>query len=171
MATAARRDFQQFSSEFAQGMTAWENGLRTGQNGQWMAAVEDTLRRWRANVEAARNQTQSLEANDTGVADLERLVGEIVTERDELHRLSDKAATREEQADSLNPKERPSPYTNILGLQRIFRDSTRWTILLLSIFFGALALVVMGLVVWQLVVVSRPLAGNAGASMVGGRRS
>ena len=160
-AESARRDLNAFSAEFRQGIDAWVNGLRSGQSGQWQSAVEDTLRRWRQRVEGLRTQTDMLEANDVGLSNLESLVGKIMSEKDELERLRSKAATRAEQADSLNPKERPSPSVNILGLQRTFRDSTRWTILALSIFFGLLALVVLGLIVWQTVVAARSAATAA----------
>jgi hypothetical protein len=167
-AAEARADLVRFNQEFENNMSAWENGLRSLQNGQWQAATEDTLRRWRGNVDALKEKSEMLEASDSKLADLERLVGTIAEEKMDLDNLKGKAATREEQADSLNPKSRPSPYTNILGLGRTFRASTRWTIWILSIVFGLLALGVLGFLIWQIVTNTTPQSPLA--SFMGGKR-
>ncbi len=72
---------------------------------------------------------------------------EVAELRDTLADLQAQAVTRTEQADSVNPKVTPSPYVNILGLQRTFRDSTRQGLLLASIVIGALALIALGFLV------------------------
>jgi hypothetical protein len=52
--------------------------------------------------------------------------------------------TRDEQAYSVNPKITNSPYVNILGLRRSFRDTTQTGLIVASTLFGILALGLIG---------------------------
>jgi len=168
-AAEMRIELDKFSNEFAARMADWENGLRAGQTGQWQAAVEDTLRRWRAKVDGLRTQSQMLDATNHEITDLERKIGEIMQAQTDLATLRAQAATREGQAGSLNPKVVPSPYTNILGLQRTFRDSTRFTILILSILFGIVAIGLLGWLTYMSVFgMMGGAVGSKQGSMVGG---
>ena len=97
---------------------------------------------------------------------LSELMTEAEEQRSVLARLQSEAGTRTDQADSLNPKVRSSPYTNIMGLQRTFRSGTRTAILIVAIVFAVLAVATLGYLVWR--VVSEGEIVRSGA-MVGGR--
>jgi hypothetical protein len=126
--------------EYQTALAAWQNGAQSGNPAQYEAQVQDILRRWRQFTNDLRGQSEAATANQ-GVMDLlGQLVAEVGDQQQILARLRSEAGTREDQADSLNPKIRPSPYTNILGLQRTFRESTRTTIFWIAVVFGALAL-------------------------------
>lgn len=117
------------------------------------ARVQEEMRKWRALINDL--QQQSEERGGSGALhEINQLVEQVADEKQLLAKLRAEAGTRTEQGDSLNPKVRPSPYTNILGLQRTFRDSTRTYILWSAVFFGVLALSALGYLVYQVVVVS-----------------
>jgi len=147
LAQQSRKELTDFDAEFATRMSEWENALKAGKSGQWQAAAEDTLRRWREQMQRIRSSSQMLESQESPLDELERLISQIMEEKGEVQKLGQRASTRATQADSLNPKVRPSPYVNILGLQRTFRDSTRLAIIIISGIFGALALAVLTLIV------------------------
>lgn len=140
----AEADLNGFAAEFADAMTAWKSAAAAGNSAQGQARVDDVLRRWRDFT--GRLQSGSLMATADGSI-MERLSGRLaeVTElRDTLADLKGRAVTRTEQASSLNPKVVPSPYVNILGLHRTFRESTRTGLLIASIVIGVVALGVAG---------------------------
>lgn len=144
MHVAAQARLDGLSQEYQTALTAWQNGVQAGNPAQYEAQVQDILRRWRQFTNDLRAQSEAATANQ-GVMDLlGQLVAEVGDQQQTLTRLRSEAGTRADQADSLNPKVRPSPYTNILGLQRTFRESTRTAIFWVAIVFGALALGVLG---------------------------
>jgi hypothetical protein len=136
---------QQFETEYE----AWRNGIQAGQPVQYEASVNSILDKWWAFTNQLSTQAES-EQNGTAavVADL---VKELETQKQVLAELTSESITRGDQADSLNPKARPSPYTNILGLQRTFRESTRSNIFVATMVFGALALVAIVFLVYSVV--------------------
>lgn len=112
---------------------------------------QETLSQFRATVNSML-ETADNTANSGSVMDrLNQMVETLSQEKQILARLQSEAGTRVDQADSLNPKVRPSPYVNILGLERTFRDSTRIGILIAGIVFGVLALAAMGFLIYQVV--------------------
>lgn len=144
MHVAAQSRLNGIAQEYQTALTAWQNGVQAGNPAQYEAQVQDILRRWRQFTNDLRAQSEAATANQ-GVMDLlGQLVTEVGEQQQTLTRLRSEAGTRVDQADSLNPKVRPSPYTNILGLHRTFRESTRTAIFWLAIVFGALALGVIG---------------------------
>ena len=144
MHTAAQARLDGLSQEYQTALAAWQNGVQAGNPAQYEAQVQDILRRWRQFTNDLRAQSEAATANQ-GVMDLlGQLVAEVGDQQQTLGRLRSEAGTRSDQADSLNPKVRPSPYTNILGLQRTFRESTRTAIFWIAILFGALAVSVIG---------------------------
>jgi hypothetical protein len=142
----------EFSAEFNQAYEAWRNAVQSGQPAQTEAAMEDVLRRWREYSEQLRTQSDMAVANQGAMDALAAAVQRLQEQRSELEALQSEATTRGEQASSLNPKTRASPYTNILGLQRIFKAPTRTGILIATIVFAVLALGVLGFLVYQVVV-------------------
>ena len=141
-----------FAAEFADAMTAWKSAAAAGNSDQGQARVDDVLRRWRDFTE--RLQTGSLLATADGSV-MDRLtsrLAEVGELRDTLANLEARVRTRTEQATSVNPKVTASPYVNILGLQRVFRDDTRTGLLIASIVFGVLAVGVLGFLVFRGVV-------------------
>ena len=157
--TAAKEKVAALEAEYAAAIAAWQNNVQAGSEGQYEAQVQDILRRWRQFTSDLQEQS-SMATADQGVMDmLGAMVAEVEEQKQILERLRSEAGTRSDQADSLNPKVRPSPYTNILGLQRTFRTGARTGILILSIVIGALALVALGYLVYN--VVSRPSAATA----------
>lgn len=163
---AAEKQINDFITEYETTMSAWKNSIQAGQATQGEAAVQDVLRRWRAFTTDLQTASAAATSNQ-GIMDvLAQLVGDVAEQKQILAELESEAATRIDQADSLNPKVRNSPYTNILGLQRTFRDSTRTAILIASVIFGVLALGVLIYLVYQVVTgppaVSPILRGTAG---------
>ena len=149
--SAAEQEMNGFVAEFADAMTAWTSATAAGNSDQGQARVDDVLRRWRDFT--GRLQTGSLLAAANGNV-MERLttrLTEVSELRDTLAGLEARVGTRTEQADSVNPKVKPSPYVNILGLQRTFREGTRNALLIASIVIGVVALAVLGLLIWQFV--------------------
>jgi hypothetical protein len=149
--SAAEQELNGFAAEFADAMTAWTSAAAAGNSDQGQARVDDVLRRWRDFT--GRLQTGSLLAAANGNV-MERLTSrltEVSELRDTLAGLEARVVTRTEQSESVNPKIRPSPYVNILGLQRTFRESTRNGLLIASIVIGVIALAVLGVLVWQFV--------------------
>jgi hypothetical protein len=115
------------------------------------ARVQEEMRKWRALINDLQQQAE--ERGEGGaLQEINHLMEQVADEKQLLAKLRAEAGTRSEQGDSLHPKVRPSPYTNILGLQRTFRDSTRNHILWVSVLFGILALSALGYLVYQVVV-------------------
>lgn len=115
------------------------------------ARVQEEMRKWRALINDLQQQAEERGGSDA-LQEINHLMEQVADEKQLLAKLRAEAGTRLEQGDSLNPKVRPSPYTNILGLQRTFRDSTRNHILWASVLFGILALSALGYLVYQVVV-------------------
>ena len=165
----AKAKMAEFSAEFNAAYEAWRNGVQSGAPAQTEAAVEDVLRRWRDYLEQLRIHSDAAIANEGAMEELAAAVQRLQEERSELERLQSEAATRTEQAASLNPKTRASPYTNLLGLQRIFKAPTRTGILIAAVVFAVLALAVLGFLVYQVVVsgtIAQPsytLSGGGGS--------
>jgi len=158
----AEAELNGFDAEFTDAMTAWKSAAAAGNSDQGQARVEDVLRRWRDFT--GRLQAGSLMATADG-STMERLtsrLAEVSELRDTLANLQGRVVTGTEQADSVNPKVTASPYVNILGLQRTFRDSTRTGLLIASIVIGVLALAVLGFLIVRFVVGS-----GLGALLVG----
>ena len=139
-----------FRADYVAKLDAWRNlvqsGAPTAATGQ--AALEDVVRRWQQSVTALQAQSDSLMSNESAMDQLGQLANQVAEEKVTLRRLRGEAGTRSDQADSVNPKIRGSPYTNILGLNRTFRDSTRHGILAASIVFGVAALGTLGYLVY-----------------------
>jgi hypothetical protein len=128
--------------EYVRAMESWKSAAAAGNSDQGQAQVDDVLRRWRDFAE--RLQAGSLTAATGVMEQLSAGLQEVAELRDTLADLQAQAVTRTEQATSVNPKVTASPYVNILGLQRTFRDSTRQGLLIASIVLGILALGALG---------------------------
>lgn len=126
---------------------AREPGLATAV-GVAKSALDNTIQQYRDFVNKARDSSDNL--NGSALDEVSKLAAQVAEEKEQLKLLRAEKGTREEQADSINPKVVPSPYVNILGLQRTFRDSTRIGILIAAIVFGVLALGALGFLVYQL---------------------
>jgi hypothetical protein len=151
-----------FLTEYQTAYTAWQNAIQAGNPAQNEASVQDVLRRWRAFTQNLREQSDDAVANEAVMDILGALVADRAELQQTLAQLESEAGTRTDQADSLNPKPRQSPYTNILGLQRVFRESTRTAIFWVSVVFAVLALLVLAYLIYATVVVGAdPDAGTA----------
>jgi hypothetical protein len=156
----AQQKAASFASEYNDALAAWLNALRSGANA--VAAkgrVVDVVTRWQKSVSDLEHQSDMLMSNDSAMDSLGQLATQLAEEKATLAKLRGEAVTRGNQADSVNPKAKPSPYTNILGLRRMFRDSTRTSILIASIVFGVLALGAIGFVGYRSI--SSPAAATA----------
>jgi hypothetical protein len=149
---AAQTKLSEFSSEFNTAVEAWRNAVQSGAPGQTEAATQDVLRRWREYIELLKVQSDGAVANEGIMDGLSTLVDQLNQEKSVLAKLQSEAGTRTDQADTVNPKVRNSPYINILGLQRLFRSSTRTSILIAAIIFAVLAIAVIGFLVYRVVV-------------------
>lgn len=154
-----------FAAEFNEAYGAWRNAIAAG-SGAAVAQTrtEDVLRRWRAFTNNLERQTEMAIAQDGVMQRLSDLMTEADEQRVVLARLQSEAGTRADQADSLNPKVRSSPYTNIMGLQRTFRSSTRTAILIVSVVFAVLAAAALGFLVWRVVSAGSTTAMAGGGS-------
>jgi hypothetical protein len=122
-------------------MEAWRNSLLAGSNSTiGQAAVEDIVRRLQQNVTMLQSRSDAIASNDSVMESLGQLATQMAEEKEILKRLRSEAVTRVDQSESVNPKIKASPYTNVLGLHRMFRSSTWYAIMIASIVFGVLAL-------------------------------
>lgn len=140
-----------FRAEYAEKMEAWKNSTlsvdpRAAAN---QAAVADVLDRWQKSLNSLQAQSDHIASNENLMDSLGQLATQVAEEKVTLQKLRGEAGTRSDQADSVNPKVRGSPYTNILWLNRTFRDSTRSGILAASIVFGTLSLGALGYLVYS----------------------
>jgi hypothetical protein len=147
---AAQKQINDFAMEYIGTMEQWKTAVQAGQATQGEAAVQDVLRRWRQFTMDLQTQSAAATQNQAIMDVLAELVKDVGEQKQILAELEREAVTRVDQADSLNPKVRNSPYTNILGLQRTFRESTRTAIIIASVVFGILALGVLGVIVYSM---------------------
>jgi len=160
-----------FQQEFNTRLNGWKDAMAAGAPGQGQAAVEDTLTRWRAHMQSLQSSSESLVGNESLIDTVGVLATQVADEQAVLTKLRSESGTRANQADTVNPKIKGIPATNILGLNRVFRSSTRLALLIASIVFGVLAAVALGYFVYASGVV--PYVGNGfqSSSMSGGSRS
>jgi hypothetical protein len=167
--TGEQVQLDNFLGEFGKTYAGWYSGIQAGAPAQGFAATEEVLRKWRKHVEELRARSDQMLAAGEQLDSLQTLARQLTDERATLKDLRGEAGTRAGQAASVNPKTAGSPYVNILGLQRTFRQSTRDVILGLAIVFGVLALGTLGYLTYQTVVgESRPSFVASAPSMVGG---
>lgn len=145
----AEQEAAGFETELNEKWLAWSNGIRAGNPGSGQAAVEDVIRRWRKSLEHLKSQSDAIMSDESVMDSLGQLANQVADEKRTLEQLRSTAITREDQADSVNPKVRTSPYTNILGLQRTFRGSTRFAILIASIVFAILSICAVAFLAYQ----------------------
>ena len=161
-----------FIIEFDEKWLAWraaiQSGVPTASTGQ--AAVEDVVRRWQQSLAQLKGQSDIIMSNDNTMDELGQLAVQVAEEKNTLRKLRSEAGTRTDQADSVNPKSRASPYTNLLGLDRVFRSSTRFGILIASIVFGVLALGTLGFLIYR-IVISGEIIPTSYISSSGGART
>lgn len=148
---------------------AYVNGLQSGQPQQTLAALEDVLRRWRQSIQKLRVQTDTLIMSEGVIDALNQIVATVEDEKALLTKLRSESVTRTDQAVSVNPKVTPSPYTNILGLQRTFRSSTRQGIMIATIVFAVLAVGLVGYLGYQAVAGGLGEASYPGVARGGAR--
>jgi hypothetical protein len=115
------------------------------------AQVDMALQSWRDLVNRARSSAEQATSNGTMLDEISKMAAQVAEEKETLRTLRAKQGTRDEQAHSINPKIVPSPYVNILGLQRTFRSSTWKAILIASIVFGFLALCTLSYLIYQMI--------------------
>lgn len=148
----------EFQREYAAALEAWRSSLLSGQGAQNGAArTKDVVFRWQSFVNTLQANSSAMLSSENTMESLGLLASQISDEKAHLARLRNKATTRLDQADSVNPKIRGSPYTNILGLHRTFRESTRFGLLMASIAFGVGALGAVGVFVADVFVSGHPV--------------
>jgi hypothetical protein len=165
----------QMASDYEAAYAKWQGALASGSSdvsvGTLKLAVQQSLDKWRTYVERLRGRSDAIVANEGVMNRLFVLSNEAKEQEDILDSLRDEAVTRADQAYTVNPKTRQTPYTNILGLRRIFRESTRSLIFYVSIVFAALAIATVGYLAFSIysaggVVVEQAYRGAGGG---GGR--
>lgn len=127
----------QFSTRWA----AWNDAINAGQidTSVQKAAVQDALTRWQANMNSLQSTSEQLIGDNAAMSRISILAAQIATEKGELNKLLSESGTRSKQSDSVNPKIKSIPATNMLGLNRVFRSSTRLYLIILSVLFALLA--------------------------------
>jgi hypothetical protein len=166
----------EFMEEFNKRFGAWTGVLQSGADGTAsLEAVNDTLTRWRAHVTSLRASAEGVLNSPAMIDEIQQLVGQVAENEALLKELKSKAVTREEQGESVNPKVRESPWTNLLGLDRTFRPATRTNIMIASIVFGVLALFTLIFLVYRMIANPNPVTytgtgEGATGLMIGGRR-
>lgn len=162
-----------YKAGYATKMADWQNAIRSGKpiHGTEHAALKEYIRQWQQNLEHLKSQSDAITSNEPVMDELGQLVTRLADDKVLFDQLSAEAGTRTNQADSVNPKIQPSPYTNMLGLQRMFRQSTQTGILIASIVFGILALAVLGYIVYIVQVTGAVVRSSptVGGSRVGTR--
>lgn len=162
-----------FESEYQTAVAAWSNMVQAGgSSAQGQAAADDVLRRWRGALEKLRGQSQVSQMGDGISLDiLHTLVGELNEQKAVLADLQSRYGTATEQASTLNPKVRSSPYTNLLGLDRVFKPSTRMNIIIATIVFAVLALALLVWLVYGMIAIpAEQRASYVAAPQAGGKR-
>jgi len=160
-----------FQQEFNTRLNGWKDAIAAGAQGQGQAALEDTLTRWRAHMQSLQASSESLMGNESLIDSVSVLATQVADEQAVLAKLRSEAGTRSDQADTVNPKIKGIPATNILGLNRTFRSSTRLALLIASIVFGVLAAVALGYFVYASGVVPYVRNGFQPSTMSGGKRT
>lgn len=168
-----KKEWEDLSVEFFGAANAWWGAIADAARepdlspevGRKEAQLDSVIARMRLYSERVRDLVES-QASGGLLDDLAALSSEIADEKRTLEKLRSEAVTREEQGDSLNPKVTASPYVNILGLNRTFRQSTWTTLLVVSIVFAALALGLIGYLVFRIVTLApgEPLISAPGLS-------
>ena len=145
-------DLQAYIEEVNQAFEVYVNALRSNQNPlAAQAGLEDALRRWRMSIDRLRAKSETLTASEGVLDTMNQLIAGVQEEKKLLAKLESESVTRLDQANSVNPKTTQSPYTNILGLQRTFRASTRDNIMIATIVFAVLAIGIVGFVGYRAV--------------------
>jgi hypothetical protein len=146
----AELDTMAFAGEYATAFHTVKEKISTGAPDPEILAAytvaTEALRRWRAHSNTLENEVMNSEHLDQ----LQVKLVELVEQREILARLESEAGTRSDQAASVNPKVTPSPYTNILGLQRTFRSQTRTGLMIAGIVFAVLAVAALVFLVVRL---------------------
>jgi hypothetical protein len=145
---AARTQLAGLEADYDAAWAKWQGALASGSSDVSVATlklyVQQSLEKWRAYVERLRGRSDAIVANEGTMNRLFALVGEAKDQEGVLDSLRGEAVTRADQAYTVNPKTRQTPYSNILGLRRIFRENTRSMIFYLSILFAVLAIATVG---------------------------
>jgi hypothetical protein len=144
-----------FERQYNEAMTRWTTDLQTGVPSVEGSkqALDRVMTSWRQYMYELMDSTKTMTSDTSSVDKLTQLASELGTTKAELASLQSKGITRSGQTDSVNPKVKQSPYTNILGLRRMFREPTRWFILIASIVFGVLAVSALGFLGYQMATV------------------
>jgi len=170
---------QELVTEYSDAYTTWTNTIQDSARDPSLAPeadkaaaqVNSVLQNLRLFVKDLQATSSAALAQDDFLQKIRGLATQIAEEKTELAKLRSESITRDEQSQSLNPRAKPSPYINILGLHRTFRDSTRFAILMTSILFGVLACVCLAYLVVSLVSVSTAVnPGSTQPVAVGGSR-
>jgi hypothetical protein len=102
-----------------------------------LLSVEGALNTWRGHIKDLLEKSGNV--MDHHVDTIGVLATQVADEKLILQKLRSEAGTRVDQANTVNPKIVGIPATNILGLNRVFRSSTRLALLIFSIVLGVLA--------------------------------
>ena len=148
----ARSQLTELEADYDAAYAKWQGALASGSSDVSVATlklyVQQSLEKWRAYVERLRGRSDAIVANESTMNRLFALVTEAKDQEDILASLRGEAVTRADQAYTVNPKTRQTPYSNILGLRRIFRESTRSVLFYVSIVFAVLAIATIGYVAY-----------------------
>lgn len=150
---AAAEILSNMEKSYQAAVTSWKNSAvsQGPSNAQGQAATENALRQWRAALSRLRDQIKVGES--TTFDHLQVQLSEIAEQKAVLRSLQSRHGTAQEQAAILDPKARSSPYTNILGFEKVFKPSTRMGIIIAAAVFAFAALVLLAWVVYRLVTV------------------
>lgn len=169
----ARAQLEQLQTDYNTAYSQWQGALASGSSDVSVATlklrVQQSLEKWRAFVEQLRGRSDAIVANEGTMNRLFALVTEAKDQEDILDSLRGEAVTRADQAYTVNPKTRQTPYSNILGLRRVFRESTRSLIFYLSIVFAVLAVAVIGYVAYAIYSAGGTVVESAYRGVGGGR--
>jgi len=172
---SATAEYTALEKQYNDAMTRWQTDLQVGATTATASkqAVDRALASWKQYMYQLMDSTQSMTSDTVSADSVSQLAMELGATKAELASLQSKAGTRIDQADSVNPKIRQSPYTNILGLRRMFRPSTRFAIMIASIVFGVLSVATLGFLGYQVAVTGTVINPSfiTPAQTGGGRRS
>lgn len=171
----ARSQLAGLEADYNAAYASWQGALASGSSTTSVATlklnVQQSLEKWRAYVERLRGRSDAIVANEGTMNRLFALVTETKNQEDILASLRGEAITREDQAYTVNPKTRQTPYSNILGLRRIFRESTRSVLFYVSLVFAVLAIAVIGYIAYAIYSAGGVVAEAAYRAAGGGKHN
>jgi hypothetical protein len=171
----SRAQLTELEADYDAAYSKWQGAVASGSSDVSVATlklyVQQSLEKWRAYVERLRGRSDAIVANEGTMNRLFALVTDAKDQESILASLRGESVTRADQAYTVNPKTRQTPYSNILGLRRIFRESTRTILFYVSLVFAVLAIATVGYMAYAVYIAGGVAVESAYRGVGGSHRS